>query len=254
MLYAGNQFTGSPAVVDMVIGKRKFKPARWSIALTAFGVALCITLGLWQLDRAALKASIESRFEQRLGEPYREYSPGDGLDDIEYRKLLLQGSFDNAHHFLVDNQLYRGKAGYYVLTPLKLRDSDSLILVNRGWSPWGESRQEIAPIPAAQSLDGVKGIANFPNEPALRMGGLTLGDRWPQLIPYIDIEALQAQFSSRLLPVVLWLAPEQNGVYVREWNPVWMKPEKSRAYALQWFAFALIAVVFFVILNLRKAE
>lgn len=238
----------------MMIGKREFKPTRWSIALTALGVSLCVGLGLWQLERAALKASIESKFEQRLREPYREYSPADGLDDIEYRKLLLQGSFDNAHHFLVDNQLYRGKAGYYVLTPLKLRDSDSLILVNRGWSAWGESRQEIPPIPAAESLDGVRGIANFPNEPALSMGGLTLSDRWPQLIPYIDIEALQAQFSSQILPVVLWLAPEQKGVYVREWNPVWMKPEKSRAYAVQWFAFGLIAIVFFVILNLRKTE
>jgi len=56
------------------------------------------------------------------------------------------------------------------------------------------------------------------------------------------------------LPVVLWLAPEQSGAFVRDWNPVWMKPEKSRAYATQWFAFALIALVFFVILNLRKIE
>jgi cytochrome oxidase assembly protein ShyY1 len=41
---------------------------------------------------------------------------------------------------------------------------------------------------------------------------------------------------------------------VRVWNPVWMRPEKSRAYATQWFTFALLAMVFFVILNLRKIE
>ena len=57
-----------------------------------------------------------------------------------------------------------------------------------------------------------------------------------------------------MLPVVLWLAPEQQGNYVRDWNPVWMRPEKSRAYATQWFAFAVVALVFFVILNLRKIE
>jgi len=238
----------------MMIGRRRFKPAWWAIALTAVGVSLCIALGLWQLDRAALKESIELKFEQRLGEQYQAFAAGDTLDDIEYRKLLLQGSYDNTRHLLVDNQLHRGRAGYYVLTPLKLKDSDDLILVNRGWAAWGVSREELPPIPPATSANGVAGIANYPNQPALRLGGMNPSERWPQLIPYIDIEALQTQFSGHLLPVVLWLAPEQSGAFVRNWNPVWMKPEKSRAYATQWFAFALIALVFFVILNLRKIE
>jgi len=238
----------------MMIGRRIFEPAWWAIALTAAGVSLCVALGLWQLDRAALKESIELKFEQRLGEPYQAFSAGDALDDIEYRKLLLQGSYDNTRHLLVDNQLHRGTAGYYVLTPLKLNDSDDLILVNRGWAAWGVSREELPSIPPATSANGVAGIANYPNEPALRLGGMNSSERWPRLIPYIDIDALQTLFSGRLLPVVLWLAPERSGAFVRDWNPVWMKPEKSRAYATQWFAFALIALVFFVILNLRKIE
>ena len=86
------------------------------------------------------------------------------------------------------------------------------------------------------------------------MGGLTLSDSWPQLIPYIDIDALQPAFDDNLLPFVLWLAPEEQGAYVRDWKPVWMRPEKSRAYAVQWFAFAFLALVFFIILNLRKIE
>ncbi len=238
----------------MMIGQRKFRATWWSVALTAAGVSLFVALGLWQLERAAYKDSLELKFEQRLTEQYQLLSVYDDQDDIEFRKLLLQGRYDNAHSFLVDNQLHRGRAGYHVLTPFQLVDSDHLILVNRGWVAWGESRDELPPIPLPSNVDGVKGIANFPTEPALRMGGIQLSDRWPQLIPYIDIEALQAPFSGRLLPVVLWLAPEQNGAYVREWNPVWMRPEKSRAYAIQWFAFALLAVVFFFILNLRKIE
>jgi surfeit locus 1 family protein len=238
----------------MIIAGRRFEPAWWSILLTAAGVSLCVALGLWQLDRAALKKSIELKFGQRLAEPYQSFSAGDALDDIEYRKLLLQGSYDNTRHLLVDNQLHRGRAGYHVLTPLKLKDSDDLILVNRGWAAWGVSREELPSIPPATGANGVAGIANYPNEPALRLGGVKLSERWPQLIFYIDIEALQAQFSGRLLPVVLWLAPEQSGAFVRDWNPVWMRPEKSQAYATQWFAFALIGFVFFIILNLRKIE
>ena len=137
---------------------------------------------------------------------------------------------------------------------LHLRDSDYLLLVNRGWAPWGRSRDQLAPIPDAESTDGVAGIAYFPSEPALQMGELEQSTGWPLLVTHIDIEALQSRYDDRLLPMVLWLAPEQQGSYVRDWNPVWMRPEKSRAYATQWFAFAVVALVFFVILNLRKIE
>lgn len=238
----------------MIVGKRRFKPAWWSLVLTLCGMAAFIALGLWQIDRAELKEGIEARFQQRLGEDYRSWSSAQEGEDIEYRKLLLHGRYDNERSLLVDNQLHRGRAGYYILTPLQLRDSERVVLVNRGWAPWGESRDHPAPIAAPSNTDGVAGIAYFPTQPALSMGGLQLSGSWPQLIPYVDIDALQASFDNRLLPWVLWLAPEQPGAYVRDWKPVWMRPEKSRAYATQWFAFAALALLFFIILNLRKLE
>ncbi|MCP4331384.1 MAG: SURF1 family protein [Gammaproteobacteria bacterium] len=137
---------------------------------------------------------------------------------------------------------------------MQLRDSDHLVLVNRGWVAWGESRNELAPIPDPVRVGGVAGIAYLPSEPALQLGDVAPSAGWPLLVSHIDIEALKARFEGRLLSQVLWLAPEQQGAYVREWNSVWMRPEKSRAYAIQWFAFAVLALVFFVILNLRKIE
>ena len=55
----------------MILDGRRFKPAWWSIVLTVAGMALFISLGLWQLDRAALKEAIEARFQQRLAEDYQ---------------------------------------------------------------------------------------------------------------------------------------------------------------------------------------
>ena len=237
----------------MIIGKRTFRPPGWALALTLVGMGVFIALGLWQLQRADFKEKVEAKFELRLADPYRELSSLDSGADLEYRKLLLRGRYDNQRNFLLDNQLYRGRAGYHILTPLQLRDSDRIVLVNRGWEAWGESRDHPAPI-VEPPEDTVAGIAFFPNAPALAMGGVHLSGRWPQLLPYIDIEALQGAFDGRLQPWILWLAPEQPGAYVRDWQPVWMRPEKSRAYALQWFAFALLALVFFIILNLRKIE
>ena len=233
---------------------RQFKPARWSIALTIAGVALFCVLGNWQLERAAYKQSIQDRFEARLAQDYRLLRGDDDFDDIEYRKLVLRGRFDNSRHFLLDNQLHQGRAGYHVLTPLHLFDRDEIVLVNRGWAPWGATRTPLPGIAAVEDRDAVAGIASFPSEPALELGRIELGEAWPQLIGHVDIDALRAQYAPDLLPFVLWLAPEEPGAYLREWNPVWLPPEKSRAYAVQWFSFAAVAVILFVVLNWRKSE
>lgn len=238
----------------MKFGEREFDPSRWSILLTAAGTALFVSLGMWQLERAAFKDSIQARFEQRLAEDYHELTATDDLADVQYRKLRFRGRYHGAHHFLLDNQVHRGRAGYQVITPFYLTDSDQIVLVNRGWAAWGASREQVPEILPADAGGTVSGIAFVPGEPALALGEVELSGNWPQLIPYVDLVALQQQYSEQLLPLVLWLAPEQPGAYVREWDPVWLPPEKSRAYAVQWFSFATIALILFVVLNLRKTE
>ena len=108
----------------MILGRRQFRPAWWAVLLTMLGMALCIALGMWQLQRAHFKEGVENRFQDRLAEPYQSLQFADELQDIQYRKLRLQGRYDNARSLLLDNQLHRGKAGYQVLTPLQLVDSD----------------------------------------------------------------------------------------------------------------------------------
>ena len=105
----------------MILDGRRFKPAWWSIVLTVAGMALFISLGLWQLDRAALKEAIEARFQQRLAEDYQVWTEPRKDEDIEYRRLILHGRYDNRRSLLIDNQLHRGRAGYHVVTPLQLR-------------------------------------------------------------------------------------------------------------------------------------
>ena len=238
----------------MILFGRRFNPPLWSMLLTAFGLVVFVALGNWQLERAAYKQSMKDKFENRLAGEYELFRPGDETGDMQYRKLILKGSFDNEHHYLLDNQLHEGRAGYHVLTPLRLVDSDYVILVNRGWAAWGAAREPLPPISPATGGDRVAGVISIPSKPPLLLGEFDAAGEWPRLIPYIDFELLRAQYSEQILPFVLWLGPEQPGSYVRNWNPVWLPPEKSRAYALQWFAFAALALLLFVILNLRKIE
>lgn len=238
----------------MIIGRRRFAPPAWSVWLTVAGIALFVSLGLWQLDRAAYKDELQTRFERRLAEDYGPLSADAGLEDIQYRKLRLTGSYIDGQHFLLDNQVNRGRAGYHVLTPFRLADSDRLILVDRGWAAWGETRTPLPEVHPPVVDTSVLGIAFVPEAPALKLGDYDLTGAWPELLPYLELEALKQQYSPQLQPMVLWLAPEMPGAYVREWDPIWLPPEKSRAYAVQWFSFAGIALVLFLFLNLRKSE
>jgi len=222
--------------------------------LTAFGLAIFISLGMWQLERAAFKEAIKNRFETRMLADFRLFDSRETPGDIEYRKLILRGRYNIGRSMLLDNQLLGGRAGYHVLSPFILSASNKIVLVNRGWVAAGPSREILPSIEVPMVIDRVRGIASVPDMGGYRLGEVSLRGSWPAVVPFIDIEAMQPQFDDRLLPFVLWLSPEQAGHYQREWNPAWDDPEKSRAYALQWFSFALIAFVLFIFLNSRKQK
>ncbi|MEM7563034.1 MAG: SURF1 family protein [Pseudomonadota bacterium] len=238
----------------MLIGKREFKPPLWSILLTICGVVVFVVLGNWQLERAALKASIIEKYEQRLALPASDLDVSQEIGEVEFRRVKISGSFHPEHHFLVDNQVHGGKAGYLLLTPFRIDGSDKMILVDRGWLALGASREHYPEIELPLAVDPIEGVVTTYSSDGFRYGQTDLTGSWPQLIPYIDLPALQQQYSAELLPLILRLAPEQPGHYIRAWQPIWAAPEKSQAYAVQWFSFAALAVLLFIILNLRKVE
>ena len=233
---------------------REFRPRLWSVAFTALGMTLFISLGLWQLQRAALKQGIMELYETRLSDDYLPFERLDATDDWQYRKVSLVGRFDYSRQMLVDNRIHQGKAGYHVLTPLSLADGSGTLLVNRGWIPQGATRDQLPTLAPSPDVMALRGVLVLPDDSGFQLGSVALGDQWPQVIPFIDMAALQTQFPGGVLPAILWMAPEISGNYVREWNPVWADPEKSRAYAVQWFSFAAIALLLFVVLNCRKTD
>lgn len=235
----------------MIFLNREFKPS-WLMLLIMFSaVSLFATLGLWQLDRAGFKQVVEQKYETRLASDYVPFKAAESWPDIEYQKVILQGGLDTTRTLLLDNQLYKGRAGYHVISPFKLSTGE-VVLVNRGWVAAGVSRQVLPTIQMPVNLNRVLGIVTIPDDNIFRLGSVMLNENWPQVVPFIDFSALQTEFDNQLMPVVIWLGPEQQGAYVRDWQPVWLKPEKSRAYAWQWFAFAAIAFILFFVLNLRK--
>jgi surfeit locus 1 family protein len=121
--------------------------------------AVCVRLGFWQLSRlsekralnAALRASEEAPEVVVAGDPPRA---AQALD----RSLQATGRFDEAHQFLLSGRFHDGEPGVEVVTPLRLEESPTAILVNRGWLSADDAstaRPQDHPEPGVRTVRGV---------------------------------------------------------------------------------------------------
>ena len=143
-----------------------------------------------------------------------------------------------------------------VLTPLPLADCDGVVLVNRGWVPQGATRADLPnlPVPAEPTVS-IEGLIDFPPEKVFALGeGEDRDPGWPKVLQRVRLDLQAQQLNARLLPVVLLLAPEQPGGFVREWTPVVIGPERHVGYAVQWFALALALVILYMLATLERVE
>ena len=111
---------------------------------TAFGLAILIGLGIWQVERLAWKEALIARVTSRLdappvpAPPPAEWAKLD-IADLQYEPVAVTGHFDNAREVYVVQPLTEPKGrlgglGYLVMTPLTTDDGWT-VYVNRGFVP-----------------------------------------------------------------------------------------------------------------------
>lgn len=236
-------------------GQYEFSPSALMLVLALAGFSLFVVLGNWQLQRADYKRLLDQQYRAKLEQPYRFAVLGEELDEaLRYQRVSLRGRYDMAHVLLVDNRLHKGNAGYHILLPFQLDGSSKSVWVNRGWISAGFDRNILPEVLPPRVSDRLQGIVTLPDGSGFRMGEVAIRDEWPQRIPYVDLSVINASVPMRMLPYVIWQAPEMDDYYVREWQPVWSPPEKSEAYAVQWFSFAAIVLLLLIVLNTRKIK
>jgi len=219
------------------------------------GFALVVqfaALGGWQISRG-----LEKRAQQEL------YSDDAGFTDWTadlavrpYQRLRFRGQFDGQRQFLLDNIILNNRYGYYVLTPLRIDNDDSVLLVNRGFM----ERADDAAVNAALVVDPasitVHGRAGSLPRAGYKMGAaITPGTPWPKHAVYPTLADVSAALGQDVLPFVLLLEPDETFGFVRYWMPEEMGPGRHFAYALQWFAMgAALAALLAWHFRRRRAE
>jgi len=222
--------------------------------LAAAGLALFSALGAWQLERAAAKQRLLEAFEsRRLGpELLLEGGPlaagaAASAAALRYRPARARGRYLTARQYLLDNRTRRGRAGYEVLTALRIAP-DRALLVNRGWVPLGRSRERLPELPLPSGVVEVRGelAPAAPPVPVLGETGYGRGS-WPRVIERVELDRMAAELGVGLLPVALLLDPGAPDGFVREWDPrARLSPDRHRAYALQWFTFAGLVPILYL--------
>jgi surfeit locus 1 family protein len=174
----------------------------------------------------------------------------------------VTGEWDAARQFLLDNRTRDGRAGYEVLTPLRLVDGRWL-LVNRGWLPFEGRRDRLPEVatglaPGAVTLRGrlddlpTAGLASGRAAPALE-------GTWPRVTSFPQTAELAASLAGgaeapRLEPRVLLLDASAPAGYRRDWRPFVKGPEQNISYAVQWWSFGVLLLVLFVKMNLKRRD
>ncbi|MDQ1309557.1 MAG: SURF1-like protein [Pseudomonadota bacterium] len=242
--------------MSLRIGKRSFAPPVWTVVLTALGVAIFVALGYWQLGRAQEK---QARFDAFMsGSEDIVDATGLGFDELaRYQRVRLRGSYDATRQILLDNMpSAAGRPGYRVLTPLERADGRGWVLVDRGWVPLGLTRDELPNVAVGAGERELTGTLDGLPIPGVRVGPAAApgAASWPRVLLFPtepDVESiLGVEVESR---IILLDAGVPDG-FERKWRPaLGFGPERHLGYAVQWFAFALVAIVLFVALNLKRA-
>jgi surfeit locus 1 family protein len=246
---------------------RKMFQRKWLLAtlLVLAGTALCIRLGIWQLDRLEQRRAFNHQVDSMRAMPaldLNQESP-ENISGMEWRAVKVRGEYDFANQIALRNQYYQNEYGYHLMTPLLFGDPSSgkgrAVLVDRGWIPadgnsaapdWRKYDETgvvdlTGQVRLAQTKPALGGV-----DDALPANGARL-EIWNNA----DLEQIAGQLPYPVLPV--YIQPDINEDDTAPPIPYQPTIELTEGphfgYALQWFTFATILFVGYPFF-LRKQE
>ncbi|MFT5578590.1 MAG: surfeit locus 1 family protein [Paraglaciecola psychrophila] len=220
-------------------------------ALAVLLLPLVISLGFWQLQRADEKSELKELQQQRqTAAPVAIESLPAG--DQHYRPVLLRGHFIAGRTLFLDNRISLGQFGYEVVMPFQLRDSDEVVLVNRGWIAGDRSRRSLPSppevAPAGELLE-LRGSIYMSQGSLMQLSASQVSNEWPRVSQSIDFKQMAAALGLRLYPHQVRLPAEGPASLRANWMVVNIEPSKHTGYAVQWFAMAVMLLIILVIVN-----
>jgi len=213
-------------------------------------MVIMLLLGDWQLSRAQEKEARQEQLERLSQQPAVTMPTASArLEDFKFRQVEARGTYAPTHTIYLDNKIYRGIAGYHIITPLRLGTSSMHVLVNRGWVAAGGDRSKLPQVSTPTDQVIVTGVAISPTQRTLELSTETvLGQVWENL----HLERYREATGLALQPVVILQQGDLKDGLVRQWDRPDSGAARNLGYAVQWFAMALTIMIIYLVLSVKR--
>jgi surfeit locus 1 family protein len=217
----------------------------WPTLATVVGVAVALSLGSWQLDRAGQKRALKAHFDAQAAQPPIHVGAEElSARDMDLRHAETRGVFEPRYAVFIDNRIHRGVPGYHVVMPLKPEGSDRYVLVNRGWIPRPALRSELPAVRTPSGPVRITGTAVIAAPRTLELSQAVMeGPIWQNL----TIERYRKAIPLKVQPFVIRQESALDDGLIRAWDPPDFGIEKHYGYAFQWFALAATLFGFYAV-------
>ncbi len=208
--------------------------------------AVFLRLGFWQLARRAERREANAVALTAREKPALQLGAGAdwSAQELSQRWVEATGVYDRTEEIVLRGQSYQGAPGVVLVTPLRPANSDSAVLVMRGFVPSPDAVRVDVDSLVEPGTVRVRGLAT-----AIPSGGgqpveHARGTTWARL----DLAALRPRLPYPVLPIVIRQVPDSTVPRLpRRLEPPELSEGPHLNYAIQWFLFAGMSVAFAVL-------
>jgi surfeit locus 1 family protein len=212
------------------------------VAFAILSAGIFVRLGVWQLHRLAERRARNALVMSRLQAPDADIATLTGGGDsasMRFRRVHVAGTPDYDHELIYASRSYKGSPGVNILTPVRVAGGDTAVIVDRGWvyAPDGET----VDLAKWRERDSVFTgyVEEFPSVPG------AMSAEHPKVITRLGYAAVKGSLPFPVAPVYVVMlgdsvvAPDR----LARLTPPPLDEGPHLNYAIQWFAFAVIALV-----------
>lgn len=208
------------------------------VVFSLFAGIVCLRLGVWQLNRLATRRATSAVAQAQRSLP--AVGARSLHDSTGNRRAVATGHYDYAREIVLRGRGRGGVPGVEVVTPMRLNDSDTAVLVLRGYVPSADAISIDVQLHREAGSTTVSGITRaIPIDPAgAKPNERNDAETWRRL----DLTTLSTRLPYPIAPV-----------YIIADSPATVSPAPLRSsapplddgphliYAIQWFGFGTIA-------------
>lgn len=236
--------------------KVQFKPSLIGFVVLTCFVALFIKLGFWQYTKAQQKIAYQATLDKSLAaKPVALPMNAEAPDTLKFKQVHFVGQYEPRYQIYLDNQVNDVVAGFHIITPVKLENTDTYVLVNRGWVAANARHDDLPVVQTPTHVQQFEGQIWVPSNKFFTLVNASKAkqNNWQTLWQNMDIKAYQAKVQFKVLPYLVKLNADSpaNG-FARNWPRPDDRSTTHLGYAYQWFGFAFSACLIYVFVSFKK--